>query len=753
VKLTRGQTVEGTVFGPDGKPIAKASVGVGNDRVASNIIPVVKTDEKGHFSFGAKPGANVVVTARAPGNAPELKEFVMDDKPHHLDLHLQPAKTLEGRIVDDEGKPIAGVSVFTDTWRGHRTVGTSLTTDKDGHFAWKDAPGDDVMVDMYKMGYADDRRHAMSASTTQPIVVTLHKPLHVAGKVIDAATSQPVGHFTVIRGLTWDNGQRISWERHGVGREPMTPKTPGSFEFEESDRYPGYALRVEADGYEPADSRIFTMDERKVDLTFKMVKGQPFSGVILAPDGKPAAKANVQLATKDSQATLQNNRPTPYAHDNISTDSDADGKFTLAPVKDDFLLVVVHDSGQARITKEQWKTADGQIKLEPWAKIEGTVKIGAKSGVNETVSLWMQEEFRENGPRLYQQNEVKTDPTGHFVFDRVFPGKAGLQRQIALGANMTGAAISKRIVAEAGKTIEVTLGGAGRPVVGRVALPADMPERWVVMQSSISSNMKFEKPPTPANFDDLSPEEKQKWVETWQKSDEGKAFQARASKLQESRRDYGFRMAPDGSFRVEDVEPGSYVVRVGLAQPPVGSTCGWGDEIGSASTEFTVPEIPGGRSDQPFELPSVPFKMSKTVKVGDVAPDFAVRTLDGKDLKLADYKGKYVLLDFWATWCGPCVAETPHLKAVYDTFGSDPRFAMISLSLDEKPEAPQKFAEKQGIKWQQGFLGEWSKATLPNDYGVHGIPSIWLIGPDGKVLAKDLRGAVMKSQINQLMPK
>jgi hypothetical protein len=134
------------------------------------------------------------------------------------------------------------VSLYTDTWRSHRTIDTRLTSDKDGHFVWKSAPADAVMMDIYKQGYADDRKHAMTPST-QPIVVTLHKPLHVAGKVIDAATSQPVANFTVIHGITWDNGQRITWERQGMGTEPLKPKTPGKSEFDQSFPYPGYAAR------------------------------------------------------------------------------------------------------------------------------------------------------------------------------------------------------------------------------------------------------------------------------------------------------------------------------------------------------------------------------------------------------------------------------------------------------------------------------------------------------------------------------
>jgi thiol-disulfide isomerase/thioredoxin len=119
--------------------------------------------------------------------------------------------------------------------------------------------------------------------------------------------------------------------------------------------------------------------------------------------------------------------------------------------------------------------------------------------------------------------------------------------------------------------------------------------------------------------------------------------------------------------------------------------------------------------------------------------------------ELAKQKGNYVLIDFWATWCGPCLEETPHLKSVWADFGQDERFVMIGLSLDESPEEPAALVKANGMSWPQGFLGNWDKAPLPSQFGVRGIPSIWLIGPDGNVVARDLRGTRIKEAVAQAL--
>lgn len=138
-----------------------------------------------------------------------------------------------------------------------------------------------------------------------------------------------------------------------------------------------------------------------------------------------------------------------------------------------------------------------------------------------------------------------------------------------------------------------------------------------------------------------------------------------------------------------------------------------------------------------------------TIKVGDDAPVVTLTTLDGKTVNTADYKGKVVLLDFWATWCAPCVGEIPRLIALHRQYGQRKDFIMISVSLDHDPAALRDFVKKRDLKWLQTH-GESAQAAA-NAYGVQGIPAAFLINADGKIAAMDLSGRETEKKLTELL--
>jgi peroxiredoxin len=146
-------------------------------------------------------------------------------------------------------------------------------------------------------------------------------------------------------------------------------------------------------------------------------------------------------------------------------------------------------------------------------------------------------------------------------------------------------------------------------------------------------------------------------------------------------------------------------------------------------------------------------KPAKTLNVGDVAPLFEVRTLENNYVSLSESKGKYVLLVFWATSSADSLAEMRSVRAAFEASDGDSRFACIGLCLDATKDAPLKFVEERRLHWPQGFLRDWSKTTLPGEYGVRTLPSVWLIGPDGKVFAKDLKGEKIKSAVEKVLSR
>lgn len=116
-------------------------------------------------------------------------------------------------------------------------------------------------------------------------------------------------------------------------------------------------------------------------------------------------------------------------------------------------------------------------------------------------------------------------------------------------------------------------------------------------------------------------------------------------------------------------------------------------------------------------------------------------------VKFSDFigKGKYVLVDFWASWCGPCKGEIPNIKAVWEKY-SGPEFNVLSIAVWDKPEDTAAAAEEHGVVWPQIVDAQ----RIPTDiYGIEGIPQIMLFGPDGTILKRDLRGEDIEKEVSR----
>ncbi|WP_214227525.1 TlpA disulfide reductase family protein [Pedobacter sp. B4-66] len=140
----------------------------------------------------------------------------------------------------------------------------------------------------------------------------------------------------------------------------------------------------------------------------------------------------------------------------------------------------------------------------------------------------------------------------------------------------------------------------------------------------------------------------------------------------------------------------------------------------------------------------------KAVQVGQPAPEFTITGIDGKPIKLADFKGKYVLLDFWASWCMPCRKENPNVVKAYNTY-KDKNFTILGISLDKDPAAWKKAIADDKLTWSHASeLSDFEGSTV-RLYQIEAIPSSFIIDPKGTIIAKNLRGEELETFLNKTL--
>jgi peroxiredoxin len=139
----------------------------------------------------------------------------------------------------------------------------------------------------------------------------------------------------------------------------------------------------------------------------------------------------------------------------------------------------------------------------------------------------------------------------------------------------------------------------------------------------------------------------------------------------------------------------------------------------------------------------------KRSTVGSQAPDFTMKDINGNEIKLSDYKGKYILIDFWASWCGPCRKENPYLKDAYNRL-KDKNFVIIGVSLDENADKWKQAIEQDQLPWIH--ISDLKKENrVAQIYGVQPIPDNFLVSPEGKIIGRGFHGVNLGNELAEIL--
>jgi thiol-disulfide isomerase/thioredoxin len=178
------------------------------------------------------------------------------------------------------------------------------------------------------------------------------------------------------------------------------------------------------------------------------------------------------------------------------------------------------------------------------------------------------------------------------------------------------------------------------------------------------------------------------------------------------------------------------------------------DEKGDALMAQLQKDFPDSKPAQQMKKQAEAEKVRAALVEGAKFPDFEVKDLSDKPLSIANYKGKVVLLDFWATWCGPCKAELPNVIKTYEAHHKD-GFEIIGISLDRDKdrETLVSFIKEKNMSWPQYFDGGFWTNKLAVKYGVNSIPATYLLDGQGNIIGKNLRGEKLEEAVSKALAK
>jgi RNA polymerase sigma factor (sigma-70 family) len=628
--LKPGTLVAGMVVDETGRPIPHAKVT--EDHTWHEESASEYTGNGGRFQFANTSKKDLVLTVQANDFAPLEVTVHPGDQTAALRLTLSKGSRLRGHIVSDFGEPLANakIKLSNTEW--------AAFTDADGKFEWPTAPAEEAYA-ISAPGYDSKSKVSLTADGSEhEITLRRNAPpspaFHIAGTIIDSETRQPIEGFkvltTITEGVRTPEGLQTHWNS---SPELKVVGSQGKFSFDASKSALNYVVEIQSSGYSPDRTEVEGPITNDIQLAFELKRAAPLVGKVQLPHGAPIPGALVVLSSEDSRQ--QGEFPirmemvymkvpgdfdltrTPISH----TSTDAEGRFSVEPKLAMKKILVAHKSGFAEVPVEHLAT-NPAVTVRPWGRVEGTLRIGNLPGTNETLYLrnWRWAYLFSHSLEI--NLEAETDSEGRFAIEGVPPGDweishevktrrtkaAAVRVEFGSGYSMilprtSGPSLVAFLHVEPGATTEVKLGGTGRQVVEKLrAVNTAQPIDWTRDVQRLTSKAGLSAVGPAAKRQDFNSEKdysaaQQKWYsclrEFWL-SDAG--IQAKPAA-----HEYTAVFEPDGTFRINDVLPGTYQFEIRVSDPK-DPRIPFGKSIATLTKEIVVGEVGTGDSSEPFDL-------------------------------------------------------------------------------------------------------------------------------------------------------
>lgn len=732
--LKDGRTVRGVVKDAGGRQIAGAIIQeqVGMD--VSFLPAPVTNSADGRFELVDRSYSRALLRVHAPGFATLLRPIQPASEAGEIELRLQPAKPAVIRVLDASGAAMEGAGVSVAGHRSSVSVAWQSRTDSSGLAVWSNAPLTELVFWVTTSNRPMPRAVRWLPDGKERVVQfpssNTNTAVQIRVRAVDDVSGQPISQFEVRRRPyvgspfnTWGTG------KDGLFAGELNP-AEGVGGMEGS-----VLVDVIAPGRMPWKSPMLFADEGDQEIVARLAVAKPLAGTLRSPDGTPAGGAAMLVNTQDWP--LYSWQPGVFqpAQGSTAVTTDAQGRFELPPQAEDRWVIITHASGFASIRTSLLQT-NPSVALQAWGRVEGTLTVEGKPAASLQVAVRTPGNRLASGGHQAVYNQT-TDKAGRFVFTNLPPGSFVWYRQLY---TVNGAQVVEShplpFDLKPGETKVLEFPRGGRMVSGSIEASQEVDWRNDIHV------LELKLPPPPEEPGFVSYTSPKEFEEA------RRAYNTSEALLEYNRRirQYQIEVDSSGFFKAADVPPGAYVMKLSVTRPPPRGQYRQhnAEVLGSLEKEVVIP--PG---EGPVDLGTFEMEIKGPEGSAGAPVEFTLTSPDGKPFGLSTLRGKPVVVTFWAGWA----LDGGQSLRVVDTSRKDLKsqagVTFLAVNLDEDPAALASGAASVGPDWVQARLLGKSRLAAMEQLGMTTLPVTFILDPQGRVVARDVPAARLKSGLTR----